>query len=55
MSEAKSLASTLKDAMAKKHAAEHPDAKKGNNNTKKPGAGNAPKGPPVRRAASRGG
>ena len=55
MSNSKSLAETLRDAMAKKHATDHPDAKKGNTNTKKPGAGNAPKGPPVRRAASRGG
>ena len=55
MSESKSLSSTLKDALAKKHAADHPDAKQRNNKAQKPGAGNAPKGPPARRAASRGG
>ena len=55
MSENKSLSSTLRDALAKKHAAAHPDAKQRNNNSKKPGAGTAPKGPPQRRAASRGG
>lgn len=55
MSESKSLTSTLKDALAKKHAAAHPDAKQRNSNAKKPGAGNAPKGPPIRKAASRGG
>ena len=55
MSNTKSLAETLKDAMAKKHIAEHPDAKKGKSNAKKPGATTAPKGPPQRRAASRGG
>ena len=55
MSTNKTLAETLKDAMAKKHAADHPDAKKANTNSKKPGASTAPKGPPQRRAASRGG
>lgn len=55
MSNTKSLAETLKDAMAKKHAVDHPDAKKGNTTSKKSGANTAPKGPPQRRAASRGG
>ena len=36
-------------------AAQHPDAKKAGSKAAKPGAGNAPKGPPLRKAASRGG
>ena len=55
MSESKSLKDTLQAALAKKHAAAHPDAKQRNNKAAKPGAGNAPKGPPIRKAASRGG
>ena len=55
MSESKSLKDTLQAALAKKHAAAHPDAKQRSSTSKKPGAGNAPKGPPVRRAAGRGG
>lgn len=51
----KTLAETLKDAMAKKHAGVHPDAKQNKSNSKKSSAGTAPKGPPQRRAASRGG
>ena len=53
--ESKSLSETLKDALAKKHAAAHPDAKQRSNKAGKPGGGNAPKGPPIRKAASRGG
>jgi hypothetical protein len=45
----------LKDALAKKHTAEHPDAKKSKTNSRKSSTGNTPKGPPVRRGASRGG
>ena len=45
---------TLKAAMAKKHAAEHPDAKSGTKQAAKP-VSTAPKGPPVRRNTSRGG
>lgn len=55
MSTTKSLSETLKDALAKKHTADHPDAKKGKTNSKKPGASTAPKGPPQRKASSRGG
>lgn len=45
---------TLRAAMAKKHAAQHPDVKVGDNKAQKP-ASTAPKGPPMRKAASRGG
>lgn len=55
MSEHKSLSSTLKDALAKKNAASHPNVKQRDSNSKKPGTNTAPKGPPQRRAASRGG
>lgn len=55
MSESKSYKDTLQAALAKKHAAAHPDAKQRNNTSGKSGTGNAPKGPPVRRGASRGG
>ena len=55
MSESKSYKDTLQAALAKKHAAAHPDAKQRNNKASVPRAGNAPKGPPVRRGASRGG
>ena len=49
------FATAIKGALAKKHAAHHPDAKKAGSKATKPGAGNAPKGPPLRKAASRGG
>lgn len=55
MSENKSLSSTLKDALAKKHAAAHPDVKQRTTGPNKSGGNTAPKGPPQRRAASRGG
>jgi hypothetical protein len=45
---------TLKAAMAKKHAAEHPDVKSNTKQAAKP-VSTAPKGPPIRKAASRGG
>jgi len=45
---------TLRAAMAKKHAAQHPDVKAGDNKAAKP-VSTAPKGPPMRKAASRGG
>mgnify|MGYP003339569864 CR=1 FL=1 len=45
---------TLKAAMAKKHAAQHPDAKGSDTKANKP-VSTAPKGPPIRKAASRGG
>ena len=57
MSEGKpSLAETLKQAMAKKHAANHPDAKDSAGNPKET---TKPKGPaagskPIRKAAGRG-
>ena len=49
------FATAIKGALAKKHAAQHPDAKKAGSKAAKPGTGNAPKGPPLRKAASRGG
>jgi hypothetical protein len=55
MSKNKSLTATLKDALAKKHAAAHPDAKQRTTGSKGPGSNTAPKGPPQRRSASRGG
>ena len=48
------FATAIKGALAKKHAAQHPDAKKAGSKAAKPGS-NAPKGPPLRKAASRGG
>ena len=51
----KPFTEVLKDAMAKKHASTHPDAKKASTNSRKSGASNTPKGSPARRAASRGG
>ena len=37
------FATAIKGALAKKHAAHHPDAKKAGSKAAKPGAGNAPK------------
>lgn len=51
----KSLSDTLKDALAKKQEASHPDAKKSNQTTKKLAGNTAPKGPPQRKTTSRGG
>jgi hypothetical protein len=51
----KPFTEVLKDAMAKKHTAERPDTKKDKTNSRKSGTSNAPKGPPSRRAAGRGG
>ena len=55
MDKHKSYLETLKEAMAKKQAIEHPDAKTQQTKGKKPQVNAGPKGPPVRRGASRGG
>lgn len=55
MSESKSFTDAIKDALTKKQAAQHPDVKKTAAQGRKVGGNNAPKGPPQRRAASRGG
>lgn len=55
MSNSKSFTQTIKDALAKKHAAQHPDAKTSAQDSKKLGGSTAPKGPPTRRNTSRGG
>ena len=49
------FATAIKGALAKKHAAQHPDAKKTGSKVQKTNASSAPKGPPMRKAASRGG
>ena len=55
MTEPKKFTDALKDALAKKSAAQHPDAKKGKDGkTKKPGTP-AIAGRPVQRAQGRGG
>lgn len=54
--EKKSLSQSLRDALAKKHAAQHPDAKNATASGKGPtprGAGSA-QGKPMRKAAARG-
>lgn len=55
MEKSKSYLEAIKEAMAKKHAVEHPDAKAVQSKGKQPKTGAGPKGPPVRRGASRGG
>ena len=51
----KSLAETLKTALSKKHAADHPDVKTDAAKTVKRTAPPAPAGKPMRRGSSRGG
>ncbi len=55
MNEPKNLSSTLRDALAKKTAAQHPDVKNATTGQTKRAAPPAPKGKPVRKAAGRGG
>lgn len=50
----KSFTSAIKDALAKKHAAAHPDVKKTEGKTKMKSAPTV-KGAPVRKASGRGG
>ena len=57
MTEPKNLSDTLRDALAKKHAAAHPDAKskKGKKSKTKKSSTPAVAGRPVQRAQGRGG
>jgi hypothetical protein len=55
MTEPKKFTDTIKDALAKKHAAQHPDAKKGKNGKTKPSGTPAIAGRPVQRTVGRGG
>jgi hypothetical protein len=53
--EPKTFTDTLKDALARKHAATHPDAKKGKSGKTKKSGTPAVAGRPVQRAVGRGG
>ena len=55
MTEPKKFTDTLRDALAKKHAAQHPDAKKGKNGKTKQSSTPAIAGRPVQRTVGRGG
>ena len=55
MTEPKKFTDTLKDALAKKHAAQHPDAKKSKNGKTKRSGTAVVAGRPVQRAVGRGG
>ena len=55
MTEPKKFTDTIKDALAKKHAAQHPDAKKGKNGKIKQSGTPAIAGRPVQRTVGRGG
>ena len=55
MTEPKKFTDTLRDALAKKHAAQHPDAKKGKNGKTKQSGTPAIAGRPVQRTVGRGG
>ena len=55
MTEPKKFTDTLKDALAKKHAAAHPDAKTGKNGKIKRSGAPVVAGRPVQRAVGRGG
>jgi len=55
MTEPKKFTDALKDALAKKHAAQHPDAKKGKNGKTKPSGTPVIGGRPVQRTVGRGG
>ena len=55
MTEPKKFTDTLKDALAKKHAAQHPDAKPGKNGKTKRSGTPAIAGRPVQRTVGRGG
>ena len=54
MTEPKKFTDTLKDALAKKHAAQHPDAKTKSGKTKRSGTPAIASGP-VQRTVGRGG
>ena len=55
MTETKKFTDTLRDALAKKHAAQHPDAKTGKNGKIKRSGTPAIAGRPVQRTVGRGG
>jgi hypothetical protein len=55
MTESKKFTDTIKDALAKKHAAQHPDAKKGKDGKTKRSGTQVIAGRPVQRAVGRGG
>jgi hypothetical protein len=55
MTESKKFTDTIRDALAKKHAAQHPDAKKGKDGKVKKSGTPAIAGRPVQRAVGRGG
>jgi len=55
MTEPKKFTDTLRDALAKKHAAAHPDAKPGKNGKIKRSGTPAIAGRPVQRTVGRGG
>ena len=55
MTEPKKFTDTLKDALAKKHAAAHPNAKRGKSGKIKRSGTPAIAGRPVQRAVGRGG
>ena len=55
MTEPKKFTDTIKDALAKKHAAQHPDAKKGKDGKSKKSGTPVVAGRPVQRAVGRGG
>ena len=55
MTEPKKFTDTIKDALAKKHAAAHPEAKSGKNNKTKKSGTPVIGGRPVQRAVGRGG
>jgi len=55
MTEPKKFTDTIKDALAKKHAAQHPDAKKSKNGKTKRSGTPAIAGRPVQRTVGRGG